>query len=59
MDELLIRKVKGGILGIKEGTKKPSEVVGLLNRLKESNVGMYDELLPKYIQAVKDREAKN
>lgn len=57
MEDQLIRKVKGGILGIKTGTKTPAEVAKNLNRLKEVNLGMYDELLPKYTAALKDRES--
>lgn len=56
MEELLIRKVKGGIQGIKNGTKKPSEIAPLLNRLKGINEGMYDELLQQYQKALASRK---
>ena len=56
MEDLLIRKVKGGINGIKNGTKKASEVAPLLNRLKGVNEGMYDELLEEYKKALASRK---
>lgn len=48
MEEQLIRKIKGGIMGIKNNTKTPAEVGPLLIRLKAVNVGMYDELMNDY-----------
>lgn len=48
MEDLLIRKIKGGINGIKNGTKEAIEIAPLLNRLKSINEGMYDELLKEY-----------
>jgi len=48
MEEQLIRKIKGGIMGIKNGTKTPGEVGPLLNQLKGRNVGMYEELFNDY-----------
>lgn len=47
-EEQLIRKIKGGIMGIKTGTKQPNEVGPLLNRLKTVNEGMYLELFNDY-----------
>jgi len=40
-------------MGIKNGTKTPQEVIGLLVRLKDINFPMYEELLAKYIETVK------
>jgi hypothetical protein len=48
MEDLLIRKVKGGINGIKNGTKDATEIAPLLNKLKDLNEGMYDELVQEY-----------
>lgn len=48
MEEQLIRKIKGGIMGIKNGTKQPNEVGPLLNKLKPMNIGMYEELFNDY-----------
>jgi len=53
MSEILIKKIRGGIMGIKNGTKTPQEVIGLLVRLKDINFPMYEELLAKYIETVK------
>lgn len=53
MEETLIRKIKGGILGIKNGTKTPKEVIKYLNMLKDINKPMYQELLNDYISVVK------
>ena len=58
MEELLIKRVKGGILGIKNGTKQATEVAPLLNRLKELNEGMYDDLLKDYKNALEVRKEK-
>ena len=52
MEDLLIRKIEGGIRGIKNGTKEPKEIAPLLNRLKGLNGGMYDELLKSYSNAL-------
>jgi hypothetical protein len=56
MEDLLIRKIKGGINGIKNGTKEATEVAPLLNRLKGVNEGMYDELLQEYKKALEKRK---
>ena len=57
MSEILIKKIRGGIMGIQNGTKTPQEVIGLLVRLKDVNFPMYEELLAKYIQIVKDKKS--
>ena len=56
MEDLLIRKIKGGINGIKNGTKEATEIAPLLNRLKSVNEGMYDELLQEYKNALEKRK---
>lgn len=48
MEEQLIRKIKGGMLGMKNGTKTASEVGPLLNRLKVVNEGIYSDLFGEY-----------
>ena len=47
MEEQLIRKIKGGIFGIKNKTKTPvsANLGPFLNKLKEVNEGQYDSLL--------------
>jgi hypothetical protein len=56
MEDLLIRKIKGGIQGIKNGTKESKEIAPLLNRLKGVNEGMYLDLLEEYKKATRKRE---
>ena len=54
MEDLLIKKIKGGINAIKGGRKSPKEA-GLgssLNRLKAVNEPMYDELMEQYKEAL-------
>jgi len=56
MRELLMRKVEGGIRGIRMRTKSPEEVniMYFLNKLKEINEALYDEYLEKYLRVQKD-----
>jgi hypothetical protein len=58
MEDLLIRKIEGGIRGIKNGTKDPKEIAPLLNRLRGLNEGMYDELLKSYKKALESRKGE-
>jgi len=53
MEDLLIRKVKGGI---KNGTKDATEIEPLLNKLRALNEGMYDELAQEYKIALEKRK---
>lgn len=52
MEQILIKKIQGGLMGIKLGTKEPKEVAKLLNMLKPINPGMYDEFLEKYKKVI-------
>lgn len=56
MQEQLIKKITGGIMGIKNGTKEPKDVAPHLNRLKEINEGMYQDYLKKYTEALASRK---
>lgn len=49
-EEVLIRKIKGGIGAIKRGEKTLKEAgLGVhLNNLKKINAGQYDELMQEY-----------
>ena len=58
MDEILIKKIKGGMLGIKNNTKEPKEVAVLLNKLNEINKPMYEELLNDYKKTMENRKQK-
>lgn len=55
MEETLIRKIRGGIMGMKNGTKTPAEIGPLLNKLKNINLPMYDELFNDYKSVLKDK----
>jgi hypothetical protein len=50
MEEILIKKIESGIRSIKFGTQTPETAsVGVwLNKLKDINKGMYDDLLNNY-----------
>ena len=50
---MLTRKVKGGLMGMRQGTKTPEEVFKLLKMLKNINEGVYQELLNDYMETVK------
>ena len=55
-EELCIQRIESGIRAIRMGTKSPKEAgVGpSLNRLKEFNVGMFEDLMAKYKRVVED-----
>lgn len=48
MEEVLIKKIIGGLNGMKNKTKEPKEVAVLLNRLKAVNKEMYMDYLNDY-----------
>jgi hypothetical protein len=48
MEQQLIKKITGGLMGIRLGTKEPKDVATLLNKLKPINPGMYEEFFEKY-----------
>jgi len=54
IEELCIKNIEAGIRALRLRTKTPSETnVGAnLNRLKEVNIGMYEEYLEKYKKAL-------
>lgn len=51
-EEKLVKQVKGGLMGIKLGTKSPKEVFDRLNLLKKYNQYMFEDLYQEYIQIV-------
>jgi hypothetical protein len=61
MEDLCIKKIEGGIRGIRLGNKNPTDVrVGLfLDKLKKLNEGMYEDYLEKYKNVMKLHEQKN
>lgn len=54
IEDCYIKKIECGIRGIKLGTKKPSEINinNTLEKLKVVNVGMYEDLLDKYVKTM-------
>jgi hypothetical protein len=56
MEEICIRKIEGGIRGIKLGTKTPMDVdiTNSFNRLKEINQGMYADLMNNYKKVLEE-----
>ena len=61
MEDVLIKKLKGIIVGIKTGTKTPADAGAgaLFAKLKPINEPMYDDLMNDYRQAVKLFNEKN
>lgn len=55
---MLIKKIKGGLLGMKTGTKTPTDVAPWLNKLKTINPGMYEELFNDYKASKLEYDAK-
>lgn len=60
IEDICIKKIEAGIRAIKLGTKTPQEAnVGvLLNKLNETNQGMYQDLLTKYMEAKVEYDKK-
>jgi len=61
MEDLLVRKIKGIILGIKAGSKKPSEAGAgeFFKKLKLVDEPMHDKLMNDYKKAVQIYNEKN
>jgi hypothetical protein len=55
-EEKLIRQVKGGLLGIKKGTKTLEEVWGRLVILKRYNPNMFEELFIEWKKLEKEND---
>jgi hypothetical protein len=55
-EELFVKNIEAGIRAIRLRTKSPKESgVGYsLNKLKEVNVGLYEDYLAKYKRVVED-----
>ena len=57
MEELIIKKIIGGLMGMKNKTKEPKEVAMWLNKLKPINPGMYEDYFNKYKLLVRKDQA--
>jgi hypothetical protein len=55
-EELYIKNIEAGIRAIRMGTKEPSDTRApvSLNKLKEVNVGLYEDYLAKYKNVLAD-----
>ena len=60
-EELCIQNIERGIRLIQSGKKSPKEagIGSSLNRLKDLNIGMYQDLLVKYKRAVERYNSLN
>lgn len=59
MEDKLIKLIKGGIFGMKNGSKTPQDVTPHLNRLKAINLPMYEELFNNYKAAKAEYDLKH
>jgi len=48
MEEIIIKKIRGGLFGMRNGTKEPQEVAVWLNKLKDINPHMYSDFFNDY-----------
>lgn len=58
MYDLIEKKLRGGIMGLKNGSKTANDVIPYLKRMGEINPAMAKEFEQKYIDALKEREDK-
>ena len=58
---MTIKKIEAGIRAIRLGTKSPKEaqIGGALNKLKEVNEGMHEDLIKAYKNVIEDYKKKN
>ena len=48
MEKVIERKIVGGLFGLKNGTKQPSDVAPWLNKLKLLNLPLYEQFFDQY-----------
>jgi len=48
MEQVVVNKIIGGLMGMRNGTKQPKDVAPWLNRLKGINEGLYEDYFKKY-----------
>lgn len=60
IEEIVVRKIEGGIRGIENGTKLPEDVnVPMqLKKLQAINDGLYEDLCDKYYATLDEYRAK-
>lgn len=59
-EEYYVKYIESGIRGIKLGTKKPQEtnVSKFFEKLRDINIGLYDDLMEQYKVAVENHKKK-
>jgi hypothetical protein len=60
-EELYIKNIESGIRAIRMGSKEPNDTRApvSLNKLKEVNVGLYEDYLAKYKRVLADYNSRN
>jgi hypothetical protein len=60
-EELYIKNIESGIRAIRMGSKEPNDTRApvSLNKLKEVNVGLYEDYLAKYKRVLVDYNSRN
>jgi len=58
MEQVIVKKIIGGILGIKTGTKEPKDVAFWLNKLKAVNPYLFEDYFTKYKDACDTKKYK-
>ena len=55
-EEIYIRHIENGIRAIRMGTKEPKDTLAAvsLNKLKQINLGLYEDYLDKYKKVLKE-----
>ena len=56
MEDMLVRKIRGGLMGMRQGTKAPVEVWKSISRLKDLNPPLGDDYESEYIEFMKSKE---
>lgn len=59
MEQLLVRKIKGGFIGMKNGSKEGSEVWKYIKKLKEINEPLGEDFETQYIELRKKQKEEN
>lgn len=59
-EELYIRNIENGIRAIRMGLKEPKDTLAphSLNKLKQINVGLYEDYLEKYKNVIKEHQKR-
>lgn len=58
MEEAIVRKIKGGFVGLKNGTKEPLDVWKFIMKLKEINAPLAEDYETEYKEFMKAKQEK-